>query len=998
MPRRDQVVTLCLQERETLALLGVLLHGERVHRSDRLERVHDPFGFQLERLEIEVEQLRRFEQHVERPLPLGFDALDDPPALRRGFGHIELQAVVFFAHRLGRAADVGQFGFLGRERGFGGLQGRFGLDCGRFERGELLALLVESGLPQCPLLFERGAVGIESRDFLGAGAAGRFGVGDDLLGAFDGGARRPQPSADMRFLHLPLRSHVARPFLFALQCGQAGARQPQLFAELVAARAAARQRGFDLGPALFCAHEAISEPFELRGGVGEFPVEIGNPARGILSGRDRLALGLAREVGVLFRLTRGRFQRRQLGRSPGPSNFDGAERGRGLLDFCRERLELGATSNRAAGRRRASQVNGTIGPSQRATTLFQHFGAAHQCGDPRCGPRIHPQSRVDRAAMGERPRLHRQEDERARLLARVPRLHCRHGRTVLHQHGVGEVAQQLLGELGLITVGRDEVGQRAQYAAVEAIALRQQCRGGRSETDAVPLERLEGGPTRREHGDVLFQGATLGDFAGLTVAGFPQPEARLFGSSRLVPGVFPLSLADRPRLGEPVTGVAALIGQVGAARRLLADALPQRCKFDVERGAFTFQRPKLFGRLLQGVLQAADILPLGGEPSPRVCFRIGATREFLADHRVFGFGPLVFRAGALKLAACLLQPHLRVAALFRRAPSPFGRVGQSLRGHRQVALDPAQGDAHAAKILRDGGTMALGGVPLEYGFLADGGDRGEPLAIAGQQFRQFHVTALEVHGVLRQLVEPPARQGQRDRELLFVQRGVALGLALLSRQRANLRLYLGEEILEPLQVTRRLLEAPRGGMPAVAIEADAGGLLEQRAPLVGAIGQQQVDHPCFDNDAGVAAEPGAAKQVLNIPETRRSIVEQVVALARPRQAAGDDHFSIRGGKLAVAVVKKERDLGDVHRTSRRGTLKDHVFHLAAAKQARGLLAEHPAHRVGHVRLAATVGTDNRRHTLFKREGHRVRKRLETGQFQFGELHRLVGKGSPTARM
>ena len=50
------------------------------------------------------------------------------------------------------------------------------------------------------------------------------------------------------------------------------------------------------------------------------------------------------------------------------------------------------------------------------------------------------------------------------------------------------------------------------------------------------------------------------------------------------------------------------------------------------------------------------------------------------------------------------------------------------------------------------------------------------------------------------------------------------------------------EIVEALQIDRRLLEAALGGAAAVAVQPDAGGLLEQLAAIVGAIREEGVDH------------------------------------------------------------------------------------------------------------------------------------------------------------
>ena len=82
--------------------------------------------------------------------------------------------------------------------------------------------------------------------------------------------------------------------------------------------------------------------------------------------------------------------------------------------------------------------------------------------------------------------------------------------------------------------------------------------------------------------------------------------------------------------------------------------------------------------------------------------------------------------------------------------------------------------------------------------------------------------------------------------------GVALGALALARERAHLALHFGDEIVEALEIDRRLLEAALGGAATIAIEADARRFLEQLATIVGTIGEQRVDHLALDDDAGVA--------------------------------------------------------------------------------------------------------------------------------------------------
>jgi hypothetical protein len=82
----------------------------------------------------------------------------------------------------------------------------------------------------------------------------------------------------------------------------------------------------------------------------------------------------------------------------------------------------------------------------------------------------------------------------------------------------------------------------------------------------------------------------------------------------------------------------------------------------------------------------------------------------------------------------------------------------------------------------------------------------------------------------------------------------------------------------------------------------------------------------------------------------------------------------------------ERDLGDVHRPPGRRSLEDDFFHLRAAQQPRTLLTEHPPYRVRHVRLAAPVRPNDRRHPGIELHLGVVSERLEALQLELGQSH------------
>src|SRR5690606_36495560 len=87
-----------------------------------------------------------------------------------------------------------------------------------------------------------------------------------------------------------------------------------------------------------------------------------------------------------------------------------------------------------------------------------------------------------------------------------------------------------------------------------------------------------------------------------------------------------------------------------------------------------------------------------------------------------------------------------------------------------------------------------------------------------------------------------ARDRHLEREPARAQLLVALRLAALAREPAHLRLDFRDEVLEAREVRFRRLEPALCGLAAVLVAADARGLLEHVTAVVGAIGEDAVDH------------------------------------------------------------------------------------------------------------------------------------------------------------
>ena len=106
----------------------------------------------------------------------------------------------------------------------------------------------------------------------------------------------------------------------------------------------------------------------------------------------------------------------------------------------------------------------------------------------------------------------------------------------------------------------------------------------------------------------------------------------------------------------------------------------------------------------------------------------------------------------------------------------------------------------------------------------------------------------------------------------------------------------------------RLLEAALRAAAPIAVQADARRLLEQLAPLVRSVGEQRVDHARLDHDARVGAEPGAPHEIVDVAQPAGRPIEEVLRLARAREAARDHDFLEGHRERAVVVGEEERHL------------------------------------------------------------------------------------------
>ena len=177
--------------------------------------------------------------------------------------------------------------------------------------------------------------------------------------------------------------------------------------------------------------------------------------------------------------------------------------------------------------------------------------------------------------------------------------------------------------------------------------------------------------------------------------------------------------------------------------------------------------------------------------------------------------------------------------------------------------------------------------------------------------------------------------------------------------------------------------APLAALPELQ---DAGGLLDHRAPVLGARVQHRVELALPDDHVLLTTDTGVGEEILDVEQPAGRAVELVLRVTLAEERAGDRDLGELDREQPRGVVDRERDLGAAERGTIGGAREDDVVHLAAAQRARALRAEHPRHRVDEVRLARAVRAHHDGHAGLELEGGLVGERLEPSHRQRLQEH------------
>ena len=416
------------------------------------------------------------------------------------------------------------------------------------------------------------------------------------------------------------------------------------------------------------------------------------------------------------------------------------------------------------------------------------------------------------------------------------------------------------------SAGGERRGRDDQRGGAVLARLRQQ-RGARFEVggDRGAHARAE----RRGQRELVARGGGEQVGEGLGAArGAGVGAEELVGLGELGADARGLAAGD---LGGLVELAAGLAGRFG--RRLARG--PARGRGTGSRGALGDQGGRgLAARFQLGELALEAHLVVLGQLRQLGLQRRDALRRAVVGHVRLGLG---------------LQARDRRAAAGRA----FVELARGAQGRVQPHRDPLRGGARRVEARRQ--RLALGGAGGQrllgrLAALADGGQ----LGLRGRRRR-----AGRRRGLLgrdeRGAGDAGAVAGQGPAGLvhLALDPRVQLGRLRLALQGLQPRARLALDVQRPVQVVLRALQLQLRPAAALAVLAEAGGLLDQHPPVAGLGGHDLRHAPLRDDRVHLLAQAGVREDLDDVREPALGAVDAVLALPRAVQAARDRDLADR---------------------------------------------------------------------------------------------------------
>ena len=421
-------------------------------------------------------------------------------------------------------------------------------------------------------------------------------------------------------------------------------------------------------------------------------------------------------------------------------------------------------------------------------------------------------------------------------------------------------------------------------------------------------------------------------------------------------------------------GFGLLGGEALAAQQVRALARLDLVPFVLQAGQTRFEVQRLGAQVLEPLAGGGGFLVVGGQRGLAL-FQllarglVGVRRRDQILLQRIQLVPVAGEAGlgAFRLARVALRKRFQFLRALLVDADQFPRAGQRAGGFRSRIHCGGDAPFHRGHVLAQLGRAGFGLLHADAKFFL-ARRMGFQL---GFQRRQRGV----------EFAEPALGQPDVARAQLVLEALVALGLADLALQRNDLALHFLDDVAQPQQVRLGVLQLAQGLFLVGLVLADAAGLLEHFAAVVGARAEDLVDAPLLHHAVGIRAQARVHEQALDVLQAARGLVDEILAFAGAEHAARHRHLVVFRPQDRFAVGQRQAHLGHRQRLGLVGAVEDHVGHGAAAQRLRALFAQHPADRVRHVALAAAVRAHDRHHSGFEHQLRPLGEALEPDHFE-----------------
>ena len=212
-----------------------------------------------------------------------------------------------------------------------------------------------------------------------------------------------------------------------------------------------------------------------------------------------------------------------------------------------------------------------------------------------------------------------------------------------------------------------------------------------------------------------------------------------------------------------------------------------------------------------------------------------------------------------------------------------------------------------------------------------------------------------------------------------------LGFFRLGLQGSHPAFQLTHDIPQPHQVLFRLGQTLFCFSLAVAELGDSRRFLKN-LPALGAFGADDLsDLSLFNNGVTVPPQPCIHKNLVDVLETDRILVDPIFTFSAAVKLPGDDDFITVHLDTAVGVVDGQRNPGQALGLSGLGAAKNNIFHFGAPQGFAGLFAKHPFDSVADVAFTAAIGTDDGGNPVIEGQFGSIRKGFESLHFDASQL-------------